>query len=56
MPNMQMYPSSTRTGIKELDDIIAAVLAGDLETLRKLVRYTTTAPPSVSAAKYKALL
>ena len=35
------YPLSTRTGIADVDDVIAAVESGDVQVLRDLVRFTT---------------
>ena len=35
------YPLSTRTGIADVDDVLAAVESGDAEALRSLIRFTT---------------
>jgi len=35
------YPLSTRTGIADVDDVLAAVESGNAQTLRDLVRFTT---------------
>jgi hypothetical protein len=39
---IKVLPPTTRTGIQEIDDVIAAALAHDLAALRQLIRYTLT--------------
>jgi hypothetical protein len=40
-PTIKLHPPGARTGIQEVDAIIAAVLVRDIDAMRKLVRYTT---------------
>ena len=37
----EQYPLSTRTGIADVDEVLAAVESGDAQALRDLIRFTT---------------
>ncbi len=39
--NVDYYPLSTRTGIADVDAVLAAVESGDAQSLRELIRFTT---------------
>ena len=38
--SLKYYPLSTRTGVADVDDVIAAVESGDVQALRDLIRFT----------------
>lgn len=63
--NPEYYPLSTRTGIADVDEVIAAVESGDVQSLRGLIRLTeigcTTAdgmggPPKCAAGEAEGTL